>query len=69
MTHIPLNSLFLMLILMAFGTLAASAQEEVPTINPTAVYTDIKGEQEESEKYAGSAPLIGRFTPILTVGF
>jgi hypothetical protein len=49
MKQIPHHSLFLMLILMAFETLAASAQNEVPTISPTAVYTDIKGEQEESE--------------------
>ena len=62
MKQIPHHSLFLMLILMAFETLAASAQDEVPTISPTAVYTDIKGEQEESENYSGSAPLVGRFT-------
>lgn len=62
MKQIPHHSLFLMLILMAFETLAASAQNEVPTISPTAVYTDIKGEQEESENYSGSAPLVGRFT-------
>ena len=37
------------------------AQDEVPTINPTAVYTTIDGTEEESTQFSGSAPIEGLF--------
>ena len=49
------------LICLLLGTLMASAQDNVPTINPTATYTKSNGESEESNEYSGSAPLVGRF--------
>jgi len=35
--------------------------QTVPTISPTATYTNSEGEEEESTQYSGSAPLTGRF--------
>lgn len=37
------------------------AQETVPEINPSATYTNAKGEEETSEDYSGPAPLKARF--------
>ncbi len=42
-------------------TMMTVAQDNVPTINPTATYTKANGESEESTEYSGEAPLIGRF--------
>ena len=39
----------------------AWAQDPTPTINPTATYTNSKGEQEVSDNYSGSAPIEGLF--------
>ena len=37
------------------------AQDTAPEINPTATYTNSKGEEETSEEYSGPAPLKARF--------
>lgn len=37
------------------------AQLEIPTISPTATYTNTEGEEEESTSYSGSAPIKGVF--------
>lgn len=39
----------------------ADVNDEVPTISPTATYTDINGEETESNEMSGQAPLVGRF--------
>lgn len=39
----------------------ASTDDEVPTINPTATYTSVDGEETESNEMSGQAPLVGRF--------
>ncbi|MBQ6210252.1 MAG: gliding motility-associated C-terminal domain-containing protein [Prevotella sp.] len=51
------------LALMAFtmATTAIHAQDEKPSIAPTATYTNDKGEEEETESFKGSAPVVGRF--------
>lgn len=51
---------YLLCLILAWCCISASAQD-YPTINPTAIYTNAKGEQEESSNYSGSAPLTGRF--------
>ncbi len=38
-----------------------SAQEDMPTINPTAIFTKSDGEQQEGTEYSGPAPLEARF--------
>ena len=50
---------YLLCLILAWCCISASAQD-YPTINPTAIYTNAKGEQEESSNYSGSAPLTGR---------
>lgn len=39
----------------------AGTDDEVPTINPTATYTSVDGEETESNEMSGQAPLVGRF--------
>ena len=38
----------------------AQSYDELPSINPTAIYTTDEG-QEENNNYSGNAPLLGRF--------
>ena len=52
---------FLLSCVLALCLTAAYGQNEYPTINPTATYTDIEGKVEQSNNYSGSAPLTGRF--------
>ena len=52
---------FLGAIMLLATTCVSQAQDESPTINPTAVYTTYEGEQEESAMFSGSAPLKGYF--------
>lgn len=39
----------------------AATDDETPTISPTATYTDIDGEETETNEMSGQAPLVGRF--------
>lgn len=39
----------------------ATADDETPTINPTATYTSVDGEETESSEMSGQAPLQGHF--------
>jgi gliding motility-associated-like protein len=50
------------LVAILFSSIHLYAQDEVPTISPKAVYTNNKGEEEESTAYSGSAPVVGRFS-------
>ncbi|MCD8210653.1 MAG: gliding motility-associated C-terminal domain-containing protein [Prevotella sp.] len=43
------------------GSIGVMAQDELPTINPTATYTSSDGEEEESTDFSGDAPLRGVF--------
>ncbi len=43
------------------GSIGVMAQDEFPTINPTATYTSSDGEEEESTDFSGDAPLRGVF--------
>ncbi|MBR7065363.1 MAG: gliding motility-associated C-terminal domain-containing protein [Prevotella sp.] len=52
---------YLLCCALALCLTTATAQDDYPTINPTATYTDIDGKEEQSNDYSGSAPLIGRF--------
>ena len=52
----------LWVLMLMVSPCAAEAQGETPSIRPTAVYTTIDGEQEESTQFSGSAPLKGSFT-------
>lgn len=47
-------------LLLATETLGLRAQDLLPTIAPTAVYTTLEGEEENPEM-SGSAPLTGKF--------
>ena len=51
----------LLLPLATLLALAAWADDEVPTINPTATYTDADGNEAESSSISGNAPLAVRF--------
>lgn len=48
-------------ILMTTTIAHADINDETPTINPTATYTSIDGEETESNEMSGQAPLIGKF--------
>ncbi len=47
--------------LITLMALTAMAQEERPTINPTATYISSDGKEEVSTNYSGSAPQLARF--------
>lgn len=63
MTTLPLSPAVRRGVLTALVlfSVAASAQNNNPTINPTATYTKANGEQEVSASYSGNAPLQGHF--------
>ena len=48
-------------ILMTTTIAHADINDETPTINPTATYTSIDGEETESNEMSGQAPLFGKF--------
>ena len=48
-------------ILACFALTASAQDDEIPTINPTATFTDAEGKEEESTEFSGSAPIIGHF--------
>lgn len=51
---------FLLIVFMTIS-IAIQAQNEIPTINPTATFTTPDGKTEEGDTYSGSAPLVGTF--------
>ena len=54
-----INKIFLLwMALLPFSTAIA---DEIPTINPTAVFINSDGNEEESTNFSGSAPLRGVF--------
>lgn len=55
-----LLSIFITSIILAGVSVKTKAQNEYPTINPTAIYITDEGE-EENEAISASAPLTGRF--------
>ena len=55
------NKFALALLALTLAITTVHAQEEKPSISPTATYINEKGEEEQSDSYTGSAPLVGRF--------
>ena len=45
-----------------FSPLHMYADDEMPSISPTAVYVSLDGTEEESTSFSGSAPLTGKFS-------
>ena len=54
-----IKQLFAIVITLLFATNMRA--DDIPTIAPTATYTNSSGEEEESTAYSGSAPLTGKF--------
>jgi len=49
--------------MLCLSTTNLTAQDDIPTINPTALFTNTAGEQEEGTEYSGQAPLQAHFQP------
>ena len=48
--------------LTLLGSLGLLAQDDPrPTINPTAIFVNTSGEEQETNEYSGSAPIVGKF--------
>lgn len=48
------------------SALSAWCQTSQPNINPTAVFINYEGQEEESTQYSGQAPVVGRFQANVT---
>ena len=56
-----IRRLLLISILLICLHTQGQTNDETPTINPSATYTDINGEETESQEMSGQAPLTGHF--------
>ena len=55
------NKIIALSMLFAVAESHAGVNDETPTINPTATYTSIDGEETETNEMSGQAPLVGKF--------
>lgn len=55
------NKIIALSMLFAVAESYAGVNDETPTINPTATYTSIDGEETETNEMSGQAPLVGKF--------